>query len=84
MYISSFVNIFNTIIATTYIKVANAIAKSVAIFSEIILLKIINTAYEHIAIINVANTGLITNFEKFKSNLIFFLSTFIAIVNATM
>lgn len=67
-----------------YIIMANIIAIIVANLSAIIPFNTINMKYEQIAIIIVAITGFNTNFEKVKSSFICFLSTLIAIVNATI
>ena len=81
--ISSSENIFNVIIAKTYIITANIIDSIVANFCTIIPESTINMKYEQIPIIIVANIGFITNLEKVKFNFICLLKDVIAIEKAT-
>ena len=73
---SSFVKIFKTTIANVYITTATNNAIIVANLSIIIPFKAKYIKYEHIPIIAVAITGLITNFEnvKFRYNNTFAIS----------
>ena len=70
-------------IDNVYITTATNNAIIVANLSIIIPFKAKYIKYEHIPIIAVAITGLITNFENVKSSFIFFLRAVIAIVKAT-